>query len=213
MKNFIVSLVFVHYPAAPSAYRLWPVIFLCALCLCLPACGDDEDGGIDTFLHPPTKAPTPTLLPPLEIDLSRQLDEQGRVLTPLVLEAPDGCMHLEIDQGAIILDAAGRPAGSLVIQQDYPGKLPMEAFGVSISYAYRFGPNELHFSAPAKIVFSCLKNFKKTMIAETSLGIKADGGEWQQLSTQGDAETIWTRLDSLLPGWRYLLVGPAPMGS
>jgi hypothetical protein len=122
-------------------------------------------------------------------------------------------MRLEIDQGAVLLDAAGRPAGHLVIQQDYPGKLPMEAYGVSISYAYRFGPDELHFSTPAKIVFSCLKNFKKSLISETSLGIKGDGGEWQQLSTQGDAETIWTRLDSLQTGWRYLLVGPAPMGS
>lgn len=189
------------------------IAILCILCLCLSACSPIQNSGVDTFLHPPTKAPTPTLLPPKEINLESQLDQQGRALTPLILESPDGCMRLEIDQDAVILDAAGRPASRLVVQQDYPGRLPLEAFGVSISYAYRFSPDELHFSAPAKIVFSCLKNFKKSLLAEISLGIKGDNGEWEQLSVQGDAETVWTRLDSLQPGRRYLLVGPAPMGS
>ncbi len=198
---------FVHRP------RLRLAALLCALSLCLPACGPVQNSSVDNFLHPPTKAPTSTLLPPQEVNLSSQLDQQGQALTPLVLKSPDGCMRLEIDQGVAVLDAAGQPAGRLEIRQDYPGKAPLEAFGVPISYAYRFGPDELHFSAPAKIVFSCLKNFKKSLLAEISLGIKGDGGEWEQLSVQGDAETAWTRLESVQPGRRYFLVGPAPMGS
>jgi hypothetical protein len=122
-------------------------------------------------------------------------------------------MRLQVNQGTVIQKADGAPAGRLVIQQDYPGKLPMEAYGVSISYAYRFGPEVLHFSSPVKIVFSCLKNYKSTLVAETSLGIQGDDGKWDQLSVQGDEAAIWSRLDSVEPGKRYLLVGPAPMGS
>ena len=122
-------------------------------------------------------------------------------------------MHLEVEQGTAILNTDGGPASQLVIQQDYPGKPPMEAYGVSASWAYRFGPGELRFSSPVKIVFSCLKNYKKTFVAETSLGMKADEKDWQQLSVKAGDDTIWTRLDSVQPGWQYFLVGPAPMGS
>jgi hypothetical protein len=188
---------------------------LCILGLSLAAClpADPSGGGGDPFLHPPTKGPTPTLYSPAEIDLTGKLDPQGHALAPLVLEAPDGCLRLEIDQAVTVLDAAGQPASRLIIQQDYPGKLPMEAYGVTISYAYRFGPDELRFSAPAKVVFACLKNYKRTMVTEISLGMKSDDEQWQQLSVQGEADTIWTHLESVQPGWRYLLVGPAPMGS
>jgi hypothetical protein len=30
---------------------------------------------------------------------------------------------------------------------------------------------------------------------------------------QAGEDTIWTRLDSVQPGWQYFLIGPAPMGS
>jgi hypothetical protein len=120
---------------------------------------------------------------------------------------------MEIDQGTSVLTSSGKPASQLVIQQEYPGKLPVEAYGVSVSCAYRFGPEELRFSNPAKIVFTCLKNYKKTMVSETSLGIQSDGGKWNQQSVQGDEQTIWSRLDNLQTGTSYLLVGPAPMGS
>jgi hypothetical protein len=187
---------------------------LLAVCLCLPAClPAGEAGEVDSFLHPPTKGPTPTLYSPRQIDLAGQLGPDGLALAPLRLEAPDGCLVLEVDQGASVLDSSGRPAASLVIAQDYPGKLPLEAYGVAISYAYRFGPAELLFNPPAKVIFGCLKNYKRTMVSEISLGMQSDDEEWQQLSVQGEAETIWTRLESVQPGWRYLLVGPAPMGS
>jgi hypothetical protein len=192
------------------------VIFLVLLSACgggAPGGNETGPGPVDSFLHPPTKSPTATLVPPGEIDLSGMLDTQGAAVQPLTLAAPDGCMRLEIDAGTSVLTASGQPAGRLTIAQDYPGKLPMEAYGVSISYAYRFGPEEVRFSQPAKIVFTCLKNMKKTLIFEISLGIKGDDEAWDQISVQGDDTSVWTRLDSLLPGHRYLLVGPAPMGS
>lgn len=189
------------------------IILLCAILLWLPACAQAPTIAEESFLHPPTKAPTPTLYPAEEIDLKEMLDPQGRALTFLQLQAPDGCMRLEIEQGTAILDADGSPAARLIIQQDYPGKPPMEAFGVSASWAYRFGPDELRFSSPVKIVFSCLKNFKKTFVSETSLGMKADEKGWEQLSVQAGDGTVWTRLEGVQPGWQYFLVGPAPMGS
>jgi hypothetical protein len=212
MKNSIIcTLKYCHTPFLASGWLRMAAI-LCLLGLSLPACAQAQGVG-DNFLHPPTKAPTPTLFSPNEIDLASQLDAQGRALAPLTLAAPDGCLHLEVDQGTVILNAAGWPASRLVIQQDYPGKLPMQAYGVPISYAYRFGPDELKFSAPAKVVLTCLKNFKKTLLTEISLGLQSDGGQWDQLSMQGDEQQVWTRLENLRPGWRYLLVGPAPMGS
>lgn len=202
MKNSIIS----------SALRAAALLIACAW---LAACaqGQGQGPGIDTFLHPPTKGPTATLVPPEEIDLRGQLDAQGRALAPLNLEAPDGCLHLEVEQGTTVLNGIGEPAARLVIQQDYPGKLPMEAYGVAASYAYRFGPTELRFSKPIKVRFSCMKNYKMTLVSETSVGIQGDGGEWDQISVQGDDKTVWTRLETLKPGSRYLLVGPAPMGS
>lgn len=186
---------------------------LSGMCLLLWGCNVDQESGEITFMHPPTKAPTATLIAPTEIDLNHLLDLQGLALEPIRLEYYNGCMALEIDQGVSILTEVGQPASRLVIQQDYPGKPPMQAYGVSISYAFRFGPEALHFSSPPKIVFSCLKNLKKTLIAEISLGIQADDGNWQQLSVQGDDLIVWTRLENLQPGRRYYLVGPAPMGS
>jgi hypothetical protein len=212
MKNSIIFIRKFGQAAAATINWRWLAAILCLFNLLLPACSQAQDAG-DNFLHPPTKAPTPTLFSPNAIDLTSQLDAQGRALAPLTLSAPDGCLHLEIDQGTLILNTAGQPASRLVIQQDYPGKLPMQAYGVPISYAYRFGPNELNFSAPVKIVFSCLKNFKKTLLTEMSLGLQSDSGQWDQLSIQGDDQQVWTRLEDLKPGWRYLLVGPAPMGS
>jgi hypothetical protein len=212
MKNSIICPPKPGQAAAVTIRWQRIVAVLCLLGSFLPACAQAQDAG-DNFLHPPTKAPTPTLFSPNEIDLASQLDAQGRTLTPLTLAAPDGCLHLETDQGTVILNAAGQPASRLVIQQDYPGKLPMQAYGVPISYAYRFGPDELKFSAPAKIVFTCLKNFKKTLLTEMSLGLQSDGGQWDQLSVQGDEQQVWTRVEDLKSGWRYLLVGPAPMGS
>jgi hypothetical protein len=187
----------------------------CLVCSLLLACSQDQNSsaGGDNFLHPPTKAPTSTLYAPKEIDLSDKIDPQGKAIAPLTLDAPDGCLRLEVDQGTAITNSAGQPAKSLVIQQDYPGKLPIQAYGVAVSYAYRFGPEELHFSSPVKIIFSCLKNYKKTLVSETSLGIKGDSGKWDQLSVQGDEATIWTRLDKIQPDSQYILVGPAPMGS
>jgi hypothetical protein len=212
MKNSIIcTRKYCHRPVSTISRQRLAAI-LCLLVLFSAACSQAQEAG-DNFLHPPTKAPTPTLFAPNEIDLAAKLDAQGRALAPLSLAAPDGCLSLEVDQGTAILNAAGQPASRLVIQQDYPGKLPMQAYGVPISYAYRFGPDELKFSAPAKIVFTCLKNFKKTLLTEISLGLQSDGGQWDQLSVQGDEQQVWTRLEDLRPGWRYLLVGPAPMGS
>ncbi len=207
MKNSTISRLLAESPVNPIA------TLLALACLFLAACSQAQATGETSFLHPPTKAPTPTLVSPKEIDLSQQLDAQGRALAPLKLEAPDGCLSLEIEQGVTLLNPSGQPASRLVIQQDYPGKLPMEAYGVPISYAYRFGPEEVRFSSPAKIIFSCLKNYKKTLASEASVGIRGDGGQWDQLSVQGDEQTVWTRLENLQPGFRYLLVGPAPMGS
>jgi len=190
-------------------------LLLCGFCICLPACAQaaQTTGAANNILHPPTKGPTPTLLAPKEIDLSQQLDAQGAALTALKLESPDGCLRLEIDPGTKILTVGGKPATRLEIRQDYPGKLPVEAYGVSIGYAYRFGPEELAFSAPARIVFSCLKDYQKTLVTQASVGIQGDAGQWDQLSVQGDDKTIWTKLEKVQPGYRYLLVGPAPMGS
>lgn len=195
-------------------------IFVLFCLLLLSACAggtnggsDSEPGGLDTFLHPPTKAPTPTLMPPGEIKLDGMLDAQGVAVEPLTLAAPDNCMRLEVEAGVSLLTAAGKPPERLSIAQDYTGKLPMEAYGVPISFAYRFGPEEVRFSKPVKIVFTCLKNMKKTLIFEISMGIKGDAEEWDQLSVQGDETSVWTRLETLLLGQRYLLVGPAPMGS
>lgn len=197
-----------------------PVILLLCLALLCACSGEVASGGntnsqgaADTFLHPPTKAPTPTLVPPGEIDLSGKLDAQGNALEPLTLAAPDGCMRLEIEAGTSLLTPAGQPVKKLSIAQDYTGKIPMQAYGVPISFAYRFGPEEVRFSKPARIVFTCLKNMKRTLIFEISLGIKGDAGEWDQISMQGDDTSVWTTLEALLPGQRYLLVGPAPMGS
>ncbi|HEX7567399.1 MAG TPA: hypothetical protein VF355_02410 [Anaerolineaceae bacterium] len=213
MKNSIIVPALVNQLVASPPRWLRLVAILCALCMCLPACTQAQSTGEPSFLHPPTKAPTPTLLPPKEIDLSQQLDAQGRAIAPLKIEAPDGCLHLEINQGIAVLNAAGQPGSRLVIQQDYPGQLPMIAYSVPISYAYRFGPDELRFSAPVKIIFSCLKNLDTTIISEISVGMMNDNGQWDQLSVQRDGETVWTRLESLQPGWKYILVGPAPMGS
>jgi hypothetical protein len=212
MKNFII---FVRRLCSwlvleKGGLRLVVILFISGLFL--PACSQAEEVG-DNFLHPPTKAPTATLHPPKMIDIGAKLDAQGRALDLLSLEAPDGCMRMEIDRGTKILNAAGQPASRLVIQQNYPGKLPMQAYGVSISYAYHFSPDELKFSAPVKIVFTCLTNFKKTLLTEISLGMQSDDGQWDQISVQGDDYQVWTRLESLKPGWGYLLVGPAPMGS
>jgi hypothetical protein len=190
------------------------LLCLAMLCACAAKVeSGDGQGGMDTFLHPPTKAPTPTLVPPGEIDLAGKLDAQGVTAAPLTLAAPDGCMRLEVDAGTSLVTKDGKPPARLSIAQDYSGKLPMKAYGVPISYAYRFGPQEVRFSKPAKIVFTCLKNMKKTLIFEISLGIKGDSDEWDQISVQGDDRSVWTRLDTLLLGMRYLLVGPAPMGS
>ena len=175
--------------------------------------GTEQPSDFNSFLHPPTKAPTATLVPPGEIDLTGKLDDNGVVIDPLTITAPDGCMRLELEPGTVVQTADGAPLERLTIAQDYAGKLPVEAYGVSISYAYRFGLEQVRFSKPAKIVFTCLKNMKRSLIFEISLGIKGDGGEWDQISVQGDDTSVWTRLDSLVPGQRYLLVGPAPMGS
>ncbi len=214
MKNSIISPA-ISIRSNPT-FVVWSFLAaaVCGLCLGLAACSQPTQGTqVDDFMHPPTKSPTATLVPPKEIDLSQQLDAQGQATAPLKLEAPDGCLSLEIDQGTTVLTAAGKPATRLVIQQDYPGKLPMEAYGVSISYAYRFGPDELRFSAPVKIIFSCFKNYQQTLVSQASVGLQGDDGKWDQLSVKGDEKTIWTRLESLQPGVRYLLVGPAPMGS
>jgi hypothetical protein len=218
MKNSIITRAFTK-PLTPAfvcpmhVRCLWNAVILTGLCLFLAACSSAQGNGQDNFLHPPTKAPTPTLLSPKEIDLSSQLDSQGNTLSPLELDAPDGCLHLEIGKGVAILNADKQPVKRLVIQQDFAGKLPMEAYGVPISYAYRFGPEEITFSAPVQVIFSCINNYKKTMLTEISVGIKGDDGKWDQLSVQGDDEKVWTRLENLLPGRGYLLVGPAPMGS
>jgi hypothetical protein len=218
MKNFIITRAYTKPSSLALSRRLdirslWNGVILATLCLVLAACSPVQGNGGDNFLHPPTKAPTPTLLPPKEIDLSSQLDNQGMTLSPLVLDAPDGCLHLEVEKGVTLLNADKQPVKRLVIQQDFAGKLPLEAYGVPISYAYRFGPDGISFSAPIKVIFSCINNYKKTMLSEISVGIKGDDGKWDQLSVQGDDEKVWTRLENLQPGRGYLLVGPAPMGS
>ena len=200
-----------------SQLAAWFGLLLLGVALtCLPACSSpSSERGISPveFLHPPTKAPTPTLPQPQAYDLGQSLDPQGKALSALQFASPDGCMHLEIQQGVVVLDAAGQPPASLQISQDYSGKLPMEAYSVPISYAYRFGPGEFRFSQPVKIVFVCLKNYKLTFLSEMSLGMKGDNGEWQQFGVKGDETRVWGILESLEPVWRYILAGPAPMGS
>jgi hypothetical protein len=116
------------------------------------------------ILHPQPKH-LPHLAATTGVDLSQSLDPQGKALSALNFASPDGCVRLEIEQGVAVLDTAGQPPKRLLISQDYPGKLPMEAYSVPISYAYRFGPGDLNFSQPVKIVFSCLKNYKLTLLS------------------------------------------------
>lgn len=197
-------------------HRLWALVWLInlgVLGLILAACTQDQAGEVDSFIHPPTKGPTPTLIAALQFDLGPQLGNNSRLAAPLVLDAPDGCARLEFEQGTALFLSDGHTAGRLVIQPDYPKKLPQEAYGVPISAAYRFGPDEIRLDTPVRIIFTCLKNFKRTMVNDISLGMVADDGQWEQHSIEGNAEQVWTRLESLRPGWRYLLVGPAPMGS
>jgi hypothetical protein len=82
-------------------------ILLCAILLWLPACAQAPTIAEESFLHPPTKAPTPTLYPAEEIDLKEMLDlRAGR--QPSQLQAPDGCMRSRSSRHAI-LDAMAAP--------------------------------------------------------------------------------------------------------
>jgi hypothetical protein len=210
--NFIISSIKARYPEIPTR-RLFRWMLPCLLIIFLYACAQNVQIGQVDIIHPPTKAPTPTLLPPKEIDLAGKLDERGNVISALVLDAPDNCFHVEIKPGTTVLDPTGKPPLTIVIRQMYPGKPPMEAYSVPISYAYRFGPGDFHFSTAVKLVFTCLKNYKKSELNKISVGIKNDTSGWDQISVQGNDQIIWTSVDSLLSGWNYYLLGPAPMGS
>ena len=193
------------------------LILLCAISGILTACSSQSSENtlpsISEILHPPTLAPTPTLALPSEYDLAGKLNPQGQALSNLEFSSPDGCLKLSIPAGTSILDGAGKPAAKLAIGQAYPKKVPLEAFGVSIGFWYTFGPQELHFDPKIALVLTCTERLKNTLPDELSIGMLGPADEWDQQSILFKDALVSTRLNLLVPGWIYGLVGPAPLGS
>ena len=101
-------------------------LFLCgALVLCLTACKGAPSLPLDTFAHPPTLGPTPTLPPAVDHDVANEVDATGRTRSALAISSGDGWVRLDIPAGTQVTNAQGTPLQHITITALYPGKLPV----------------------------------------------------------------------------------------
>jgi hypothetical protein len=187
-----------------------------ALALCLAACGGAPSSPMDTFAHPPTLGPTPTLPPSVDHDLTNELDAAGRARSALALSSADGWVRLDIPAGTQVTTAQGAPVQHISITALYPGKLPIGSYGYAAGFAYQFGPAEIHFNPSASLVFRySTEGLGRVLPRELGVGRARGESDWIQYSVKADEaqKEIQATTDSLLPDGHYILVGPAPMGS
>ncbi len=62
-----------------------------------------------------TPIPSPTVPPPVTVDLSDKIDGQGTLLADVVVTSSDGRARLELTKGTRVLDAQNRPAKSITV--------------------------------------------------------------------------------------------------
>lgn len=201
-------------PASPAR-----VFFAALLALCLAGCltVDETEGGLlGEVVHPPTLGPTPTLPAPTEVDLTSLTDAEGRTTQPVEIDSADGWMSLEIAEGTRVTTAAGEPAERIVLQPVYSGRLPMDAYGYAPGNAYEFAPEALTFDPPATLVFRYTDEGIEGIIpGDLGAGAARGTEEWKSLGARvdQDARELRAAVESVEPGWRYVLLAPIPIGS
>lgn len=178
--------------------------------------GCDHPGDLVEIIHPPTLGPTPTLPAVTAVDLSTVLDETGKTKDDLISVSSDGWVRLEIPTGTRISSASGEPIASLNIIPVYSGRLPMDAYGYAPGLAYEFGPDEIHFDPKVRLVFLYTdKGIVGIIPSDITIGIAYGTEEWKSYNSSVDMEKreIKISVSELLPGWRFMLLAPVPIGS
>ena len=195
------------------------VLVAALLALYLAGCltvEDTEGGLLGEVIHPPTLGPTPTLPAPTELDLAALTDADGRTTQAAELASSDGWMSLEIAEGTHVTTAAGEPAEKIVLQPAYSGRLPMDAYGYAPGHAYEFGPEALTFDPPATVVFRYTDEAIEGIIpGDLGAGAARGTEAWKSLGARvdQDARELRAAVESVEPGWRYVLLAPIPVGS
>ncbi|MCJ7568231.1 MAG: hypothetical protein MUO58_11895 [Anaerolineales bacterium] len=175
-----------------------------------------DPGDLVEIIHPPTLGPTPTLPAVINVDLSTVLDATGKTTDDLMSVSSDGWVRLEIPAGTRISSASGEPIALLNIIPVYSGRLPMDAYGYAPGFAYEFGPDEIHFDPKARLVFLYTdKGIVGIIPSDITIGIAYGTEEWKSYNSRVDMEKreIKISVSELLPGWRFMLLAPVPIGS